>query len=148
MSPYDLPLLGGVCLKINFSTLPCVCCCPFFFVFLCLLILSHVFFSSHDYIHSTPPGFLKLKQWRKNRRRTKKWKDKTKEDFGRMFVVFGGSLLGSTYKLFVSGALFLLFVFLWGGGGGGFPLSMILSSLLQNHNPSKSKQKQKNKVVF
>ena len=120
-----------------------VCYCPFIFIFLWILMLSCVFLS---YIHSTPPGFLLLRTVKIKTKNTKKWKDKTKKDFGRMFVVLGGLCWVLTYELFVAGVLSFCFFF----GGGGFCLS--LSSLFQkkhhHHHPPPPKKKMKNTSAF
>ena len=98
-------------------------------------------FSSHDFMISTPPDFLKLKKWRKNWRMTKHERTKRRRISEECLLSFGGVFVGFWLTCSLCLAC-CLFCFFWGGGGKGGAEWVFLFqsvSLLQKHNPPKNK---------
>ena len=148
MSPYDLPLLGGLPYDQFFyftfclwsTNLFCFCCCLLLSFFVYLLILSFV-----SFLHMIILSQHHLIFWN--------WKSEGKTEEGpnmkgqseggfwkNVCCLLGGLCWVLTYKLFVSGVLFLLFVF---GGAEWVFLFQSVSLLHKKHNPPKNKTENK-----
>ena len=123
---YDLP----TCFVFKFCRCPVTVhdfSFPFSFYFWVVSsCLDTIIFTQH---HQAFSNWEQRRQ--KNRRKTKTWKDKTKEDFGRMFSLFVGSLLGSDLQVVCVWCVVFLVAFscLLSFGGVGSPSWLTQSKL-------------------